>query len=188
MYNARLNRDAIAKLVSRPSPSLRPFGTLSHSFDGTETRNGSPQVQDPAQLQLDPRANPLLRRLDIKGSRRNSETTERKQREAERKARIERERQEEKARQVQQRKMLEERGKLEQKHKEQTIIAEHEDKGSVVQVEGLVHGTSAEDVQVGCSLPGSKNNCSDNAVLRLPSAHTGRPASASLSTKRRSAT
>lgn len=44
--------------------------------------------------------------------------------------------------------LIRQRKLLEQKRQETVKIAQQEDRGFVVQVEGLVSGTSAEDVQV----------------------------------------
>lgn len=86
----------------------------------------------------------MLQRLGIKGS--SSEAQDRQRRDEERRARLEQQKAE-KARGDAARKEAAARRKAEEDRERQLQIAQQEDKGFVVQVEGLVYGTSAEDVQ-----------------------------------------
>lgn len=86
-----------------------------------------------------------MQRLGIKGS--SSEAQDRQRRDEERRARLEQQKAE-RARADAAKREAAARKKAEEDRERQLSIAQQEDMGFVVQVEGLVYGTSAEDVQV----------------------------------------
>lgn len=116
-----------------PSPSLRPFGDATPApqrlISTTSTTN-------PAATATTSSNNDLIARIGIKGSS-NQRVEDERAAKAER-VRMERERREQ----------LRVRKDLEREHEAKLQIAKAEETGFVVQVEGLVYGTSAEDVQV----------------------------------------
>ncbi|BGP36511.1 hypothetical protein JCM10450v2_000408 [Rhodotorula kratochvilovae] len=138
LYNPKLNTAAVrAQLgldANAPSPSLRPFGSA--------TPAAQPSIRNiptgPAAATYAPAANAAL---GIKGqgaaAMRQAEMAAKKER-AE---------------------LMRQRRVLEAKQAEVLKHAQQEEKGFVVQVEGLVSGTSAEDVQTAFSAYGEIVHC-----------------------------
>ncbi|BGP21586.1 RNA recognition motif domain containing protein [Rhodotorula toruloides] len=129
LYNPSINFSAIrAKLPAQQetSPSLRPFGAATPAAQPVLSAPAAPVaiVQHGAAA------------LGIKGSNAAA------QREAARRANVER-----MAAQKERAELMRERKELEKERQEKIKIAKEEDLGFVVQVDGLVTGTSAEDVQ-----------------------------------------
>jgi hypothetical protein len=129
-----------------PSASLRPFGSATPAAQPLHSTPQQPVQQQQQQKQQPARPQPvshnsapsLQNRLGIKGTS-EAQQQQRKAQEARQKA------EKEYAELVKQ-------WKVDQQQREEKVkIAHEENKGFVVQVEGLVQGTSAEDVQV-CSL------------------------------------
>ncbi|KAK4057990.1 hypothetical protein OIO90_000729 [Microbotryomycetes sp. JL221] len=161
LYKPSLNREAISirrgqsSGSPQPSSSLRPFGEATPDVLSSDYVIPSSALEDGAARyqKLDPRAS-----KNAPGGAARSATTssvsvqgESARRRAQ-KAEIQKQREEK-------RKQQEQRKKLETQHAEQTRIAEQEDKGSVVQVEGLVQGTSADDVQTAFGAYGETSFC-----------------------------
>lgn len=164
LYNPSINFSAIrAKLPAQQetSPSLRPFGVATPAAQPVLSAPTAPV----ATVQQGGAA------LGIKGSNAAA------QREAARRANLER-----MAAQKERAELIRQRKELEKERQEKVNIAKEEDLGFVVQVDGLVAGTSAEDVQVR-----TRNTaCRDGADLssgRPPLARTARSGSASSSTR-----
>lgn len=145
LYNPSLNVSAPALSTVIPvSSSSRPFGALTPALPIYH------QPHAPAALAQSPNpvaapAPNLLARLNINGA---SNQAEQKRRAAEqiRLAQVERTRVAEAKRVEKEREQ--ERARTAMQHEKQRVIANEEERGFVVQVEGLVYGTSAEDVQV----------------------------------------
>ncbi|KAM0793293.1 hypothetical protein ACM66B_000753 [Microbotryomycetes sp. NB124-2] len=149
LYTPSINVHAVKgrQRTSAPSPSLRPFG--NHTPDN----DGSAYQLDPRASRHDPARAPsgnaqAPQAVSVQGQ-------SQKQRELERQQKL----QQDKARKAERIRQVEQRKKLEKQHAEQTRIAEQEDKGSVVQVEGLVVGTSADDVQTAFGNYGETSFC-----------------------------
>ncbi|BGO96551.1 hypothetical protein NBRC10513v2_000489 [Rhodotorula toruloides] len=129
LYNPSINFSAIrAKLPAQQqtSPSLRPFGAATPAAQAVLSAPTAPV----ATVQQSGAA------LGIKGSNAAA------QREAARRANLER-----MAAQKERAELIRQRKELEKERQEKVKIAKEEDLGFVVQVDGLVAGTSAEDVQ-----------------------------------------
>lgn len=145
LYNPSLNVSAPALSTVIPvSSSSRPFGALTPAlpiYHKPLTPAALAQAPPPAAA---PAPN-LLARLNINGA---SNQAEQKRRGAEqiRLAQVERSRLAE-AKQLEQEREKE-RARMAVQNEKQRAIANEEERGFVVQVEGLVYGTSAEDVQV----------------------------------------
>ncbi|GAA5949816.1 hypothetical protein JCM3765_007702 [Sporobolomyces pararoseus] len=167
LYKPSINVSHLSKIIPGAQPvsaSLRPFGdatpapqrlihtssdpliptTSSHSARSVPPAAATPAPQD------------LMTRLGIKGSSNQQAQLEQERQEKERqrllraeKVRIERERREQ----------LRLRKELEKDREEKLKIAEFEETGFVVQVEGLVYGTSAEDVQTAFGSYGEIKHC-----------------------------
>ncbi|GAA5997392.1 uncharacterized protein JCM10292_000227 [Rhodotorula paludigena] len=147
LYNPTLNVSHVRQKLHLPaaeaSPSLRPFGAA--------TPAAQPLLRA-AGLATAPAAAPAAPALGIKGQGAAAH-----QREAARQANLARiaqqkEREERAA-------LLRERKVLEQKRQAQIQISKEEELGFVVQVEGLVNGTSAEDVQTAFGAYGEIRYC-----------------------------
>ncbi|GJN92252.1 hypothetical protein Rhopal_005282-T1 [Rhodotorula paludigena] len=147
LYNPTLNVSHVRQKLHLPaaeaSPSLRPFGAA--------TPAAQPLLRA-AGLASAPAAAPAAPALGIKGQGAAAH-----QREAARQANLARiaqqkEREERAA-------LLRERKVLEQKRQAQIQISKEEELGFVVQVEGLVNGTSAEDVQTAFGAYGEIRYC-----------------------------
>ncbi|BGP28766.1 hypothetical protein JCM10296v2_000502 [Rhodotorula toruloides] len=126
LYNPSINFSAIrAKLPAQQetSPSLRPFGAATPAAQPVSSAPVTTAQQGGAAL-------------GIKGSNAAA------QREAARRANLER-----MAAQKERAELIRQRKELEKERQEKVKIAKEEDLGFVVQVDGLVAGTSAEDVQ-----------------------------------------
>ncbi|KAL7340913.1 hypothetical protein BJY59DRAFT_111854 [Rhodotorula toruloides] len=129
LYNPSINFSALrAKLPAQQetSPSLRPFGVATPAAQPVLSAPTAPV----ATVQQGGAA------LGIKGSNAAA------QREAARRANLER-----MAAQKERAELIRQRKELEKERQEKVNIAKEEDLGFVVQVDGLVAGTSAEDVQ-----------------------------------------
>ncbi|GAA6006624.1 hypothetical protein JCM10207_004997 [Rhodosporidiobolus poonsookiae] len=165
VYQPSLNTGALkSKLhgwTDAPSPSLRPFGAATPASQSLTARpaaqNGGAPAPAPAVANG---GATLTARLGIKGS---SDAAQQKEREAAQRRQAQREREEA----VKARKMLE-------KERQETVkIAKEEECGFVVQVMGLVSGTSAEDVQTAFGQYGDIRFCfivdaaSSNLIARL---------------------
>lgn len=141
---SNLYRPQLAATVSfdQASPSLRPFGVATPSV--IPVAAAAAPLRPASAPPTGPRAaTNLASRLGIKG-----EANENKRREQERRARMDQEREEKRRGDAAKREEQARQRELAEQLAAQRKIAEEEDKGSVVQVEGLVFGTSAEDVQV----------------------------------------
>lgn len=132
-----------ARERNQPSSSLRPFGSATpaapqqhQSYDIAPPNPAAAAVAEPSSL---------LSRFDVKGA--SSDHADNQRREAEKRARIA-EQKKEKLKRDAERRAEQQRQQAAAEREIQRRIAEHEDTGHVVQVEGLVYGTSAEDVQV----------------------------------------
>ncbi|ORY75065.1 hypothetical protein BCR35DRAFT_325903 [Leucosporidium creatinivorum] len=147
----------LARAPADVSPSLRPFGSatpaLTRALSDSAADRAVPQARQAA-----PPTGPkgLMQRLGIKGS--SSEAQDRQRRDEERRARLEQQKQE-KARADAARREAAARKKAEEDREVQLGIAQQEDMGFVVQVEGLVYGTSAEDVQTAFGAYGETSFC-----------------------------
>ncbi|GAA5861325.1 hypothetical protein JCM1840_005335 [Sporobolomyces johnsonii] len=142
LYRPKINvKELMRKLPGAaqvPSPSLRPFGAatpapqllLSASAPAAPVPTPAPTA--PVAQQPD-----MFARLGIKGSSDAAAEKERQRQAKLQRAKAERERKEQ----------LRLRKELEAEREIKVKIAQEEDLGFVVQVEGLVYGTSAEDVQ-----------------------------------------
>ena len=149
LYRPSVNVQHLSRIIpgatpipSQQSASLRPFGDATPAPQRliSTPSNPLPPSQVPAQQNPD-----LFTRLGIKGSSSQAQLQQQQQQERERlrfekseKVRLERERRE----------LVRVRKEQEKEYAEKLGIAEQEETGFVVQVEGLVFGTSGEDVQV----------------------------------------
>ncbi|GAA5847798.1 hypothetical protein JCM3766R1_003205 [Sporobolomyces carnicolor] len=146
LYQPAINVSHLSKIVpgASPSPSLRPFGDATPApqrlISTTSTTN-------PAATATTSSNNDLIARIGIKGSS-NQRVEDERAAKAER-VRMERERREQ----------LRVRKDLEREHEAKLQIAKAEETGFVVQVEGLVYGTSAEDVQTAFGSYGEIKHC-----------------------------
>ncbi|GAA5923337.1 RNA recognition motif domain-containing protein [Sporobolomyces koalae] len=155
LYRPSVNVNHLSRIIPGAhvieSASLRPFGDATPA----PTRLIS-TASDPAPAPVAPQApaaesNDIVNRFGIRGS---SNQVERERIEQQRNAKAERIRIErEKREQVRARKLLE------KTHAAQMQVATQEETGFVVQVEGLVYGTSREDVQTAFGSYGEIRYC-----------------------------
>ncbi|GAA5844712.1 hypothetical protein JCM11251_007356 [Rhodosporidiobolus azoricus] len=143
LYNPSLNSGALKSKLrgwgdDTPSASLRPFGAATPAAQ--PIRATVQQVQQQAPANGTGRAVPAQgqqqQQFGIKG--RSDQAAER------RRLQQEKERAQQEQKELRELRQKQER---EREREEKAKIAREEDKGTVVQVEGLVSGTSAEDVQ-----------------------------------------
>ncbi|GAA6020754.1 hypothetical protein JCM11491_003519 [Sporobolomyces phaffii] len=161
LYKPSINVSHLAKLIpgSRPSASLRPFGDATPAPErliSTSTNPVAPPAAPGQSGAAQDGGQDLMTRLGIKGSSNHQAQQELQRQERERqrlerseKVRIERERREQ----------LRIRKELEKDYADNLRIAEFEETGFVVQVEGLVFGTSGEDVQTAFASYGEIKHC-----------------------------
>ncbi|GAA5897400.1 hypothetical protein JCM6882_001877 [Rhodosporidiobolus microsporus] len=148
VYNPSLNSGALKSKLrgwndDTPSASLRPFGASTPAAQPLHSAVQQPQQQQATNGAARPGAQP---QIGIKG--RSDQAAERR-RQQEARAQAERERKE----------LLELRKKQNKEREEKVKVAKEEEMGFVVQVEGLVSGTSAEDVQTAFGAHGDIRFC-----------------------------
>ncbi|GAA5909065.1 RNA recognition motif domain-containing protein [Sporobolomyces salmoneus] len=160
LYNPTINVSHVASIIPGAKPvasaSLRPFGDATPAPQRLISTASNPVPSSSAlpANQSAPPANDLISRVGIKGSSNRQAQSEQEDKERLRvlraeKVKLERERREQ----------LRLRKELEQDREEKFKIAEFEETGFVVQVEGLVYGTSAEDVQTAFASYGEIKHC-----------------------------
>ncbi|BGP12541.1 hypothetical protein JCM10213_004874 [Rhodosporidiobolus nylandii] len=151
LYTPAVNTQALKSKLhgwqdEAPSASLRPFGAATPAAAplrvalngvGAATNGGRPQAQAQA---------PTGPRLGIKGG---ADMQAQRRREQEARLAAQKEREE----------MIKRRKEQEAERQKVVRIAQEEEKGFVVQVEGLVQGTSAEDVQTAFGSYGEISFC-----------------------------
>ncbi|KAK4704299.1 hypothetical protein P7C70_g1910, partial [Phenoliferia sp. Uapishka_3] len=157
LYNPQIDPRAIAALTGKPMPpsstpsaSLRPFGALTPAAVPLLVATSGPT---PIPVPTGPRADGAngggLARFGILGAKGEAaKKAAREQAERERRAALQLEQK--------RRQQAEEARKVAMAQK---VIAEKESEGFVVQVEGLVFGTSAEDVQTAFGAYGETSYC-----------------------------
>ncbi|KAK4054944.1 hypothetical protein OIV83_000868 [Microbotryomycetes sp. JL201] len=144
LYTPSINPAALkgVKQGTRPvSSSLRPFGSLTPESDTLQL--------DPRASKHDPARAPSSAASIVGPTAVSVQGQSAKVKERERERERQQKQQQDKIRRAERKRKIEDRQRLEKEHAEQSRIAEQEDKGSVVQVEGLVTGTSAEDTAFG---------------------------------------
>lgn len=159
LYQPSINVAHVSRIIpgsttrAPASASLKPFGDQTPAPQKLIHPNHPPPATTTATPAGDgSESKDLMTRLGIKGSSNHQQQQREKERQREQRAekvRLERERRE----QQRLRKELEKEWQAKQE------IAALEDTGSVVQVEGLVYGTSAEDVQTAFGSYGEIKHC-----------------------------
>jgi len=154
LYKPSINVQHLSRIIpgAQPIPqqqsaSLRPFGDATPApqrLISTASNPLPPPPPPPTTQPVQQQQNPdLFTRLGIKGSSSQAQLQQQQERERLRFEKSERVRLEREKREA-----VRLRKEREKDYQERLAIAEQEETGFVVQVEGLVFGTSGEDVQV----------------------------------------